>query len=228
MAWTDEARKKAAETRKAAALKARLARAKTVFMGDRKRAQAKTQRRDIETNKFAGFGAKDAYNPAVESRASKMKAKQDRMLDYIDARAEAATSKGGAIEKTAPKRNAAGKYTVDNKIVNETLATFGTDPSKSNRQNLTQVAANLARVKADGRTVLGSSGHLKVSEVQAVKALTAIARTMPATDPRKPRGSGAKVAKQPLVRVTADRIREIQHSVAGKKVSFDDLGDENF
>jgi hypothetical protein len=225
MAWTDEARAKAAEKRKAAALKKRLVRAKEVFMSDRKKKQAKNQRRDLDTNKFAGFGDKNSYNPLTDSRAAKQKAKQDKMLDYIDARAEAATVKGGAIEKSAPKRNAAGKYTVDNAIVNKTLANFGTDASAQTRRNLTQQAANMAKMTSDGRTRVGTTG-LKVTEVQAIKEMTKLARTMPVIDKVKapPRGP-----KQVLERATSEAVRRIQASLPKGKTGaalFADLADD--
>lgn len=216
MAWTDEAREKAAEKRKQAALTKRLARAREVFASDRKRASAKAQHRDVNTNKFTSAGNTDSYHPMTESRSAKLKAKQDRILDYIDARAEAATIKGNAIEKTAPRRNAAGKYAVDNALVTKTLDVFGTAPTAATRRNLTQVAANLAKV--GGRVVYSG---LKVTEVQAVQALTKLARTMPVTDPRK-QSSATGVRK---VKTQTGSLSEVKNTWSGSSNPFADMKD---
>ena len=225
MAWTDEARAKAAEKRKEAAYKKRLARAKEVFMAERKSKNAKAQLRDVDTNKFASFAARNSYNPLTSSRAEKQKAKQDKMLDYIDARATAATVKGGAIEKSAPKRNSAGRYTIDNKIVNETLDVFGTAPTAQTRRNLTQQAANMVKLQTDGRTKVGTKG-LKVSEVQAVHEMTRLARTMPAVEKTK---SVSRGPKQDLYRTTKeslDRARANMPKVKPGVNPFKDLLDD--
>jgi hypothetical protein len=201
MAWTDEAREKAIETRKRNALKQRLAKAKTAFMSDRKRDQAKRQVRNVDTNKFTHFADKDGYNRAAgETRTSKLMKREKAQIDSMKYTATMLSDKG----KDAALRDVKGKYTKESDHIAGKIMRDVADLSPHmQKQALMMHASNLVNSSSKQSTVTKQAiavGTLKVAKAQAVHKLldAAVSLNTSTAAPRK-----SKLAPKTFVPPTA-------------------------